>query len=692
LSIVTEQSIWYLFFCLLAGGVYAYVLYFWGNNEFSPKLKRLLAALRFVAVSLIAFLLLSPLLKTISNTIEKPIIVLAQDNSQSIIINKDSSFYKTEYHQQLADFVKQMSNDYDIKTLTFGSGINNQLAGNFDEKESNMAQLFDELMSRYANRNIGALIFASDGIYNKGTSPVYASEKFKYPVYTIALGDTNVQRDIILTKVNYNQVVFRGNTFPVEVIINVNKFNGKKTQLTLSKGKQVLTTKTVSFTSDQFATTVTLQLEAKESGLQHYHLNLSPLPGEISKKNNATDIFVEVIDDRQKILILANSPHPDISAIKQSLESNINFQVESSYINEFNQPLDKYNLVILHQLPSTTNSATSLLSKLKQANIPVLYILGSQSDIFAFNRLKKGINILTAKMSLNESLPAINNEFSLFGIDNDDKKLFDIFPPLISPFGDYKQSNATHALFFQKIGKVTTQQPLIAFNQDTDIKTGIIAGEGIWRWRIADYQHNSNHAGFDKLINKIAQFLTVKADRSFFRINGKNHFFETEPIELEAEVYNQSYELINQPEVSLSITDEKNKNYNFAFTKTTNAYYLNAGVFPAGNYKYSARVKLNNKILQKNGMFTVVPLNLEAINTVADHNLMYRLAKNHDGEMVYPRQLDKLVKMLKARDDIKNVSYTQKRLTGLNNIFWVLVLIIVLLGTEWFLRKYNGSY
>jgi len=91
-------------------------------------------------------------------------------------------------------------------------------------------------------------------------------------------------------------------------------------------------------------------------------------------------------------------------------------------------------------------------------------------------------------------------------------------------------------------------------------------------------------------------------------------------------------------------------------------------------------------------MFTVVPLNLEAVNTVADHNLMYRLAKNHDGEMVYPRQLDKLAKILKARDDIKNVSYTQKRFTGLNNIFWVLVLIIVLLGTEWFLRKYNGSY
>jgi len=692
LSIVTEQSIWLLFFCLLTGGVYAYVLYFWGKNEFPPKLKRLLAALRFVAVSLIAFLLLSPLLKTISNTIEKPIIILAQDNSQSVIINKDSSYYKNEYHHQIADFIKQMGSDYDIKTITFGSEINDRVDGNFDEKQSDMAQLFDELNSRFANRNVGALIFASDGIYNKGSSPIYASEKFKSPVYTIALGDTNVQRDLILTGVNYNKIVFRGNTFPIEVMVNANRLNGQKTQLTLTKGKQTIASKTIAFTSERFSTTIHFPVEATESGLQHYHLNLSPLPGEISKKNNAADIFVEVIDDRQKILILANSPHPDVAAIKQSLESNLNFQVESANINDFNQPVSKYNLVILHQLPSVTNAAVQLISNLRQANVPVLFILGSQTDIFAFNRLKTGVNILTSKMNTNESLPVLNNEFPLFGIDNDDKKIYDVFPPLISPFGDYKISNATNVLFFQKIGKISTQQPLIAFNQTTDEKTGVIAGEGIWRWRIADYQRFGNHDGFDKLVNKIIQYLSVKADKSFFRINGKNHFFENEPIELEAEVYNQSYELINQPDVSLSITDEKNKNYNFAFTKTTNAYYLNAGIFPAGNYKYVAKVKLNDKLLQKSGMFTVVPLNVEAINTVADHNMLYRLAKNHGGEMVYPKQLDKLVKMLKARDDIKNVSYTQKRFTGLNNIFLVLVLIILLLGTEWFLRKYNGSY
>ena len=692
MSIVTEQSIWLLFFCLLTGGVYAYVLYFWGKNEFPPKLKRLLAALRFVAVSLIAFLLLSPLLKTISNTIEKPIIILAQDNSQSVIINKDSSYYKNEYHHQIADFIKQMGSDYDIKTITFGSEINDRVDGNFDEKQSDMAQLFDELNSRFANRNVGALIFASDGIYNKGSSPIYASEKFKSPVYTIALGDTNVQRDLILTGVNYNKIVFRGNTFPIEVMVNANRLNGQKTQLTLTKGKQTIASKTIAFTSERFSTTIHFPVEATESGLQHYHLNLSPLPGEISKKNNAADIFVEVIDDRQKILILANSPHPDVAAIKQSLESNLNFQVESANINDFNQPVSKYNLVILHQLPSVTNAAVQLISNLRQANVPVLFILGSQTDIFAFNRLKTGVNILTSKMNTNESLPVLNNEFPLFGIDNDDKKIYDVFPPLISPFGDYKISNATNVLFFQKIGKISTQQPLIAFNQTTDEKTGVIAGEGIWRWRIADYQRFGNHDGFDKLVNKIIQYLSVKADKSFFRINGKNHFFENEPIELEAEVYNQSYELINQPDVSLSITDEKNKNYNFAFTKTTNAYYLNAGIFPAGNYKYVAKVKLNDKLLQKSGMFTVVPLNVEAINTVADHNMLYRLAKNHGGEMVYPKQLDKLVKMLKARDDIKNVSYTQKRFTGLNNIFLVLVLIILLLGTEWFLRKYNGSY
>ena len=52
---------WYfLIFCLLAGVVYAGVLYFLGSRSFSPRLRWLLATLRFVVVTVIAMLLLAP--------------------------------------------------------------------------------------------------------------------------------------------------------------------------------------------------------------------------------------------------------------------------------------------------------------------------------------------------------------------------------------------------------------------------------------------------------------------------------------------------------------------------------------------------------------------------------------------------------------------------------------------------------
>jgi hypothetical protein len=231
---------------------------------------------------------------------------------------------------------------------------------------------------------------------------------------------------------------------------------------------------------------------------------------------------------------------------------------------------------------------------------------------------------------------------------------------------------------------------LILFFQNSGQKVGIVAGENLWKWRLSDYQQKGNHDMFNEMMNKIAQYLSVKADKSFFRVKCNDKFPENAPIEFEAEVYNESYELINQPEVNLLITDENNKSYPFVFGKTDKAYYLNAGNFPVGTYKYQATVKVGNNLYQKRGEFIITPLNLEMLNTMADHNLLYRLARSHDGEMVYPRTMDHLAKMINDREDMKSVSFTQKRYADLIGNLWVFLLILVLISAEWFIRKRSG--
>jgi hypothetical protein len=119
---------------------------------------------------------------------------------------------------------------------------------------------------------------------------------------------------------------------------------------------------------------------------------------------------------------------------------------------------------------------------------------------------------------------------------------------------------------------------------------------------------------------------------------------------------------------------------------------LIAGTFPAGNYRYSATVNINGKAYNEKGEFSVSEMNIETIDIIANHQLLYQLANDHYGEMFYPDQLEALLHSIQNRDDIKAVSYTQKRYIELINLKWLMLLIIGMLAVEWFVRKRSGAY
>lgn len=692
-NITTEYSLWLAIPCLLLGIAYAVILYFREkSHDFKKIIVKILFSLRTIAIFLIAFLLLSPLVMTLSRTTEKPLIIVAQDNSQSPLFCKDSANIRTKYTEELKQLISKLSDDYDVKTFTFGEKVKEGTDFTFKEKQTDFSLLFDEIQARYANRNVGAVIIASDGIYNKGTNPLYLSGSMKYPFYTIALGDTNIQKDLIVSRVNYNRISYLGNFFPLEMVLTADKCNGQKATLTVSKGKENLFTKTIDINSARYIETVQFQLEAKQPGLQHYRVSVSSLEGEISLINNSQDVFVEVLDGREKILLLAGAPHPDVAALKQSIETSKIYQVDEFVADKFNKPIKDYNLAILHQIPFKGKNNHALLQSISENKIPVLYIMGASSDMAALNALKTGLNVKQAAGKYDEAVPTIANDFALFTVSDELKKVSANFPALMVPFGEYSQGNSLNVLMYQKIGSIQTQKPLVMFNTASDPKTGLIAGEGIWRWRMNNYLQTGNQTAFNELVNKMIQYLSVKVDKGRFRLNAKNKFYENEAVEFDAEVYNDSYELINEPEVKLSITNSENKTFPFTFSRTAHAYHIDAGVFPLGEYRFNAQVKAGSALLQKSGVFTVVPVNVEALNLIADHQLLYSLAQKSSGKMIYPGQLSQISDLLKARDDVKSVSYTKKRFSDVVNLFWVFLIIIGLLAAEWFIRKRFGAY
>jgi len=692
-KIVAEYTFWYIPLCLLAGLMYATILYYRETrNEFGKPLRWILAILRMIVISGIAFLLLNPLIRSVKKRTEKPVVLILQDNSESITLGKDSMFYKSSYPELADQFTRMIQTDFAVRSFLFGEDLQDGPDIDFSAQQTNMGNAFDAIYNRYSHKNIGALVLLSDGINNMGLNPLYSDHNFHFPVYTVALGDTSLQRDIILSRVNFNRIAYLDNMFPLEINLTGKKCKGLSTILTIERNEKVLYRNSITFNSDNDFKTVQTTLDTEETGLQKYTIRLSSVNGEITLANNSLDIFIDVLEDKQKILLLADAPHPDISAIKQSVAENINYQLDDFLISEFNGSVNGYNLIIMHGVPSVRNNGTPVLQAINEKNIPALFILTKKTFLPVFNEQRTGLTVGTENLIYNEALPFLNRDFNLFSLSDKTMEAIHFFPPLVSPYGNLQLSPSAKPLFFQQIGSVVTKQPMWVFNQSMDKKTGMILGPGLWKWKIKEFSTTAAHDAFNDILNKTIQYLALKVDKSLFRVYGQNNYAENDDIEFEAELYNELYELVNDKEISITITGSDGASFPFVFTKTSNSYFLNAGNFLADNYTYFAQVISGGKTFTEKGEFTVSTKKLENLNTMADHNLLYNLAQKHGGEMVYPGQMDELAEKIKNREDIKTITYYQKRFSELLNLPFLLGLIMLLLSAEWFIRKRAGGY
>ncbi len=703
MALITEYSIWLVLLCFLLGLVYSTLLY-WRDRHISDLkkwLQWLLATIRFLFISFLAFLLLGPLLKTISNEVEKPIIIIAQDNSASILIGTDSSYIQNEFKPQMEGLIAELRTDFDVNTYSFGERVSEEIDFTFGEKQTDISMLFSDLYNIYSNRNVGAIIIASDGIFNKGVNPKYSSDlkKLKTPLYVIAMGDTSVKRDLAISGVRYNRLAYLGNTFPVEIDIEARQCNGENSKLTITKDGAEIYNQRIEFDGKSAFLKVSVQVEAEEEGIQHYAISLKPVENEITESNNRWDIYIDVLDSRQKILILANSPHPDLASLLQAIVANDNYQVEEKLVSEYNKSVlrnskhfEQYNLIILHQLPSRKFPLKEFFSSIAGTKVPLLTIIGSQTDLKSFNNRKAGVTISGARSKFNEVTPEIVDEFSLFKLESKHLATFKKMPPLLAPFGTYKADVGTSSLFNQRIGVVATKKPLIIFNRRGETKSAVITGEGLWRWQLHDDKMNGNHEIYNNLILKIVQYLSVKVNKSKFRIISKNNFYENEPLSFEAEVYNESYDLINDGEVNMAITNEEGNKFPYTFSKSLNSFRLDAGIFPVGEYEYEATTRVGDKVYQESGELSVSPILVESVSTIANHKLLASLASAHDGEIVLSSELKTIAEKIRARGDITSISYSSMHLRELINLKWIFYVVLAFISLEWFLRKRNGTY
>lgn len=426
--------------------------------------------------------------------------------------------------------------------------------------------------------------------------------------------------------------------------------------------------------------------------MKHYSAKIETVENERNTKNNTAGFVINVLENKQKILIVSDGPHPDIGAIKNTLDGQKTYDVSIFTEEPYPSNLSEFNLLILNQLPTSGKSAGEILKNAASSRLPVLFMVGTKTFLPQFNSLAMGAEILPLAGSGEEAQATFNPIYATFTLSENFKEILVKFPPLQVPFADFDLAAGFTPLFYQKIMNIETTKPLMATGVLNGRKTGFVFGEGIWRWRLSDYLQNGSHSNFNELVNQLVQYLSLRENEDNFIVSFNPVYSEIEDVILTAEVYNDAFERITTEEVNIEIENNEGKEYAFTFDISGEHYHLNIGHLPTGDYTFSANVSIGGRSYDETGRFTVTSVNFENIVTQANHNVLFQLAAQSGGKFYLPAESERLVEELLNSKQLKSTSYFQEMIRELLNLKALFFVVLLLLSVEWFLRKFWGIY
>jgi hypothetical protein len=673
---MTTNTILLILLSLVVAFVFSFYHYLYKAKSKS-KVNLLLAFLRFLSVFGLLLLLINPIISRKTVEIIKTPLPIVIDNSSSIVDLKANTsamelFEKLKNNSTLAE-------KYDVQTYQFDEDFLPTDTIDFKGKQSNVDVVAKSLNNIYKNQSFPTVLI-SDGNQTSGEDYVFSFHS-ENKVFPLVVGDTTTYLDLKVAQLNVNKYAFHKNKFPVEVFLNYAGTKAVNANFKITQGNTVLNQQTVSFSPNKKSATLNVLLPADRVGLQLLKATISSKEQEKNTYNNTKNFAVEVIDQRTEVALISSISHPDLGAIKRSIEANAQRKVTIIKPDEI-KLLDSYNVLILYQ---PNGSFKTIFDQNATAKVNTWIITGNNTD---FNFLNQNQDRFDFKMSSQKEdfLAVYDSQFNLFALDNIG---FEQFPPLENSFGTITSKSNGNTLLSSSIRNIETKQPLMAFSDNKGVRTAFLFGENIWKWRAESYLQKKSFEEFDIFLDKTIQFLASNNARKSLVVNHERFYNSGESIEINAQYFNKNYELDEKARLTIAVTNTKSKAVKkYDLLRTSNAFKVNLDGLQAGNYSFT--VKELNSNSSYSSTFEVLDFDIEKQFVNPDWNKLQQLAIQTKGKAFLPNQIDALIKQLTEDESYKAIQKSIVKKSPLIDWIWLLVLIALSLAAEWFIRKYNG--
>ena len=589
----------------------------------------------------------------------------------------------------------------DARSLTHADSLR------FDGARTDITRALVQVRQSLENENLRGILLISDGRFTTGRNPVHAAERYGVPVHTVVVGDTLRRRDLQVRRVTANEIAYVDQEVPVRVLLRVEGADEEVVSVALVQGSDVLSTESLRLPSGNAEIETDLSWTPTSEGLHRLAVVVARLSNEATYRNNVESIAVRVLKSRRRVLLLAAAPDPDLASVTALLRSagdaDVSQHVQKSpgtyYAGPPSTSFAEFDLIVLVGFPGT-GADPAILSRITGAaadGIPVLFLAGRYTDPSAVKRIGAALPAVPTQVrggfdEVSIILTAEGTQHPVFDIALRTPDL-DGLPPLLRNRSDWALSPESRVLARIGIRGVELDDPLVVVRSRGGSRSAALLGSGFWRWHNLPEDLDEYSRVWPLVLSNLVQWLTTPKDDRPVRVRPtEDGFGGGESVQFAGQVYDESLNPVADASVSVDISAPDGITYPHAMDIVENGRYeLDIGALPEGSYRYEAEATLGGVSLGKDkGAFTVGALTLEFKDMTTDAALMRQIALRSGGRFFTEASLSDLPGTLVADSLFRSVVHETSMSTNLWQHTLFLAFVILLLSTEWVVRKRRG--
>ncbi len=709
------------------------------EKKLDTKIAIGLSSLRTLSVTILFLLLFNPIFFSSDLQKSPQNLMVLLDNSESMSLNK-GDYKGAATYKNVLDELQQLEQQLNIVWYQFGNFVRPSSAIDsirLNDSDSHLTQAIQQVQA--LKEDFQGVLLVSDGIHNSTIDASIEAELTGLPFYVVAMGDTNGVQDVSIVDVQRNSLGYLNTSHEFSVSIQADGYANEQLTLSISDLMgNVLESTTLEVSTSGQRIVHPFRVNLNKIGLQSFRFGIEALENEWTLMNNELRTSVQVIDDQIDVVHIAYQVHPDVRMIRDIVSTNpqmrlhtVTLQRDGSYLEtDLDEDLEA-DIVIIHGEPWVNILELTEKIGLELSSMPMVYLhipspvrsrlLNSSVWEPMNDWFDNSVGRFHLNANTNETVPPVNaNSLTLSrhpivaGIPRLTESTPSLSGILSRPLSLYDIIINARYIGDQEVF------PTIQVKQFSSSRTVLVSH---WNWYLF-YQSSRGQLRdyVDQLFSNMIYWVNSNPNEDNIQINtSRTTYSVNESVQFNATLLNDSGQPENDASVEILIYEhdsmnavsssdnelEKQISTNNASKDQNDRTELRSNIqlTPSGSGEYTGTIDIDEEgifsydsIVRKNGaeltrasgQFIVQKSNDEFVVTSRDNSLLQSIAAETDGFFLEYNKIEMLGGSMQTSGLFETVDIlVEEYFYPVQKVFWFFI-VLILLGLEWFARKWVG--